>query len=165
MSNCTEFIVGTMIQSCYYDGVRVYKMRQLLDVSNIKNVEFIGVSFIDDIVGLGEKRIAIDMQHFSGLELEADNIELVIDQKSLNEYREERNKVLLEQENYAEFDHMNSMLAMLEHDFFSIDRIKLFYRDKHNLSGEYVIVTSDEDAVDMTSDVQNEELRLKVQSK
>lgn len=83
----------------------------------------------------------------------------------MNEYRDERNKVLLEQENYAEFDHMNSMLAMLEHDFFSIDRIKLFYRDKDNLSGEYVIDTSDEDEIDMTSEVKNKELRLKVHSK
>lgn len=140
-------------------------MKQLLDVSNIKNVKFTGVSFIDDIVGLGEKRIAIDVKHFYRLDLEAHNVELVIDRKSLNEYRDERNKVLLEQENYAEFDHMNSMLAMLEHDFFSIDRIKLFYRDKDNLSGEYVIDTSDEDEIDMTSEVKNKELRLKVHSK
>ncbi|MGO1923957.1 MAG: hypothetical protein ACTH14_09030 [Jeotgalicoccus sp.] len=140
-------------------------MKQLLDVSNLNNIEFTGVSFIDDIVGLGEKRITLDMKHFKELNIKTDKIKLVINRKSLNDYKEERNKELLQHENYAEFDHLNSMLAMLEHDFISIDKIKLLYRDNEKISGEYVIDTSDEDEVDMTSEVQNKELRLKVQSK
>ena len=138
-------------------------MKQLLDVENVKNVKFTAVSFIDDIVGLGEKRIAVDAKHFERIDLNEDNIELVIDLKSLNEYREERNKILLAREDYAEFDHLNSMLAMLEHDFFSIDRIKLFYRDADNLSGEYVVDTSNDEIVEMISVINNNELNLTVQ--
>lgn len=44
-------------------------MKQLLDVSNLNNIEFTGVSFIDDIVGLGEKRITLDMKHFKELNI------------------------------------------------------------------------------------------------
>lgn len=139
-------------------------MKQLLDVSNLSNIEFTGVSFIDDIVGLGEKRITIDMQYFKELDIKSDKIKLVINRKSLNEYKEERNKELLLHENYAEFDHLNSMLAMLEHDFISIDRIKLFYLDNEKISGEYVIDTSDEDQVDMKSEVYDASLILKVVS-
>src|SRR5699024_671271 len=101
-------------------------MNQLLDVSEINKVEFTGVSFIDDIVGLGEKKIALDIKHFSDLNLESDRVELVIDRKSLADFMEERNKILLGYENYPEFDHMNSMVVMLEYDFNSIDKIKLF---------------------------------------
>lgn len=86
-------------------------MKQLLDVENVKNVKFTAVSFIDDIVGLGEKRIAVDAKHFERIDLNEDNIELVIDRKSLNEYREERNKILLAREDYAEFDHLNSKIG------------------------------------------------------
>lgn len=140
-------------------------MNQLLDVSDINKVKFTGVSFIDDIVGLGEKKIAINIQHFSGLNLESDKVELVINRKSLADFMEERNDVLLEHENYPEFDHVNSMLVMLEYDFNSIDKIKLFYKDEDNLSGEYVIDTSDEDIVDMKSETRDGELVLKLSSK
>ncbi len=137
-------------------------MNQLLDVSDINKVRFTAVSFIDDIVGLGEKRIAINIEHFSRLDLKQDEVALVIDRKSLSEYMEERNEVLLEHENYSEFDHANSMLVMLEYDFNSIDKIKLFYKDENNLSGEYVIDTSDEDLVDMKSVTEDGELVLKL---
>ncbi|MEY8561355.1 hypothetical protein AALF85_11670 [Jeotgalicoccus halotolerans] len=140
-------------------------MKQLLDVSDIENIKITGVSFADDIVGLGEKRITIDVKHFNRLQLKENEVELVINRKSLADYQDERNKALLERENYAEFDHMNSMLAMLEHDFFSIDRIKLFYRNADNLSGEYVVDTSNENLVAMKSEVHNGELILKVHSK
>lgn len=139
-------------------------MKQLLNTSDIDNVEFTGVSFIDDIVGLDEKRIFIDMKHFNRLDLKPEKVELAINQKSLSDYMEERNKTLLEQENYAEFDHMNTMLGMLEHDFFSIDKIKLFYRDENNLSGEYIIDTSDEDEAGMKSETHDGELILTVKS-
>src|SRR5690625_953409 len=138
-------------------------MKQLLDVSDIKNIKITGVSFADDIVGLGEKRITIDVKHFNRLELKENEAELVINRKSLADYQDERNKALLERENYAEFDHMNSMLAMLEHDFFSIDRIKLFYRNADNLSGEYVVDTSNDEIVEMISVINNNELNLTVQ--
>ena len=52
---------------------------------------------------------------------------------------------------------------MLEHDFFSIDRIKLFYRDADNLSGEYVVDTSNDEIVEMISVINNNELNLTVQ--
>src|SRR5699024_8587522 len=119
-------------------------MNQLLDVSDVNNVNFTGVSFIDDIVGLGEKKIALDIKHFNDLKLESDKVELVINRESLAEFMEGRNEILLEYENYPEFDHMNSMIVMLEYDFNSIDRIKLFYKNEHNLSGEYVIDRSEE---------------------
>src|SRR5690625_1030704 len=99
-------------------------MNQLLDVSEVNKVKFTAVSFIDDIVGLGEKKIAVNIEHFSRVDLEHDRVELVIDRKSLSDYMEERNAVLLEHENYPEFDHANSMLVMLEYDFNSIDKIK-----------------------------------------
>lgn len=140
-------------------------MNQLLDVSDVNKVKFTAVSFIDDIVGLGEKKIAINIEHFSRLDLKDDRVELVIDRKSLADYMEERNEVLLEHENYPEFDHANSMLVMLEYDFNSIDRIKLFYKDEGNLSGEYVIDTSDEELVDMESVTEDGELVLKISSK
>lgn len=140
-------------------------MNQLLDVSEINKVEFTGVSFIDDIVGLGEKKIALDIKHFSDLNLESDRVELVIDRKSLADFMEERNKILLGYENYPEFDHMNSMVVMLEYDFNSIDKIKLFYKNEHNLSGEYVIDTSDEDIVAMKSESRDGELVLRLSSK
>ncbi|WP_020007186.1 hypothetical protein [Salinicoccus albus] len=139
-------------------------MKQLLNISNIDNVEFTGVSFIDDVVGIDEKRIFIDMKHFNRLDLKSEKVELAINQKSLSDYMEERNKTLLKQENYAEFDHMNNMLGMLEHDFFSIDKIKLFYRDENNLSGEYIIDTSDEDEAGMASETHDGELILTVKS-
>lgn len=138
-------------------------MKHLLDVSNLNNIEFTGIAFIDDIVGLGEKRIAIDMKHFTTVDIQADKIKLVINRKSLNDYKEARNKELLLHENYAEFDHLNSMLAMLEHDFISIDRIKMFYMDHDNLSGEYVVDTSDDEAVSLNSSVDKESLTLEVQ--
>lgn len=140
-------------------------MNQLLDVSDVSNVKFTGVSFIDDIVGLGEKKIALDIKHFRYLNLKSDKVELVIDRKSLAKFLEGRNEVLLQYENYPEFDHMNSMIVMLEYDFNSIDRIKLFYKDEHNLSGEYVIDTSDEDIVAMKSEFDDKELVLKVDTK
>lgn len=140
-------------------------MNQLLDVSDVRNVKFTGVSFIDDIVGLGEKKIALDIKHFRDLNLKSDKMELVIDRKSLAKFLEGRNEVLLQYENYPEFDHMNSMIVMLEYDFNSIDRIKLFYKDEHNLSGEYVIDTSDEDIVAMKSEFDDKELVLKVDTK
>lgn len=140
-------------------------MNQLLDVSEINKVKFTGVSFIDDIVGLGEKKIALDIKHFSDLNLESDKVELVINRKSLADFMEERNKILLGYENYPEFDHMNSMVVMLEHDFNSIDKIKLFYKNEHNLSGEYVIDTSDEDIVAMKSEPRDGELVLRLSSK
>lgn len=139
-------------------------MKRLLDVSNLNNIEFTGVSFIDDIVGLGEKRITLDMKHFKELNIKTDQIQLVINRKSLNDYKEERNKELLQHENYAEFDHLNSMLAMLEHDFISIDKLKLFYRDNEKISGEYVIDTSDEDKVGMKSEFDDASLILSVVS-
>lgn len=138
-------------------------MKHLLDVSNLNNIEFTGIAFIDDIVGLGEKRIAIDMKHFTTVDIQADKIKLVINRKSLNDYKEARNKELLLHENYAEFDHLNSMLAMLEHDLISIDRIKMFYMDHDNLSGEYVVDTSDDEAVSLNSSVDKESLTLEVQ--
>ena len=140
-------------------------MNQLMDVSEIDEVKFTAVSFIDDIVGLGEKKIAINIEHFKRLDLERDQVELVIDRKSLADYMEERNEVLLEHENYSEFDHANSMIVMLEYDFNSIDRIKLFYKDAGNLSGEYVIDTSDEDFVGMGSELRDGELILKIRTK
>ena len=140
-------------------------MNQLLDVSEVNKVKFTAVSFIDDIVGLGEKKIAVNIEHFSRVDLEHDRVELVIDRKSLSDYMEERNAVLLEHENYPEFDHANSMLVMLEYDFNSIDKIKLFYKDADNLSGEYVIDTSDEDSVAMKSEMRDGELILKISSK
>lgn len=140
-------------------------MNQLLDVSDINKVKFTAVSFIDDIVGLGEKKIAVNIEHFSRVDLEHDRVELVIDRKSLSDYMEERNAVLLKHENYPEFDHANSMLVMLEYDFNSIDKIKLFYKGADNLSGEYVIDTSDGDRVDMESVSRDGELVLKVRSK
>lgn len=139
-------------------------MKQLLDVSNLNNIEFTGVSFIDDILGLGEKSITLDMKHFKELNIKTDQIKLVINRKSLNDYKEERNKELLQHENYAEFDHLNSMLAMLEHDFISIDKLKLFYRDNEKISGEYVIDTSDEDKVGMKSEFDDASLILSVVS-
>lgn len=139
-------------------------MKQLLDVSDINNVNFTGVSFIDDIVGLEEKRLFIDTKHFNRIELESDRVELAINQQSLSEYKKERNKILLEHENYSEFDHMNSMLGMLEHDFFSIDKIKLYYRDEKDLPGEYVIDTSEEDETGMKSRTRDGELILAVKS-
>src|SRR5699024_8542056 len=138
-------------------------MKQLLDVENVKHVTFTAVSFIDGIVGLGEKRIAVDAKHLERIDVNEDRIELVIHRKSLNDYREERNKILWAREDDAEFDHLNSMLAMLEHDFFSIDRIKLFYRDADNLSGEYVVDTSNDEIVEMISVINNNELNLTVQ--
>lgn len=140
-------------------------MNQLMDVSDIDNVTFTSALFIDDIVGLGEKRIGIDIKHFSRLNLESDKVELVINRKSLADYMEERNAVLLENEHYSEFDHMNSMLVMLEHDFNSIDKIKLFYQDANKLSGEYVIDTSNEDLVDMSTGTGDGELVLKLSAK
>ena len=140
-------------------------MNQLLDVSDVNNVNFTGVSFIDDIVGLGEKKIALDIKHFNDLNLESDKVELVINRESLAEFMEGRNEILLEYENYPEFDHMNSMIIMLEYDFNSIDRIKLFYKDERNLSGEYVIDTSDEDIVAMKSEFDDRELVLKLDIK
>lgn len=140
-------------------------MNQLLVVSDVNNVNFTGVSFIDDIVGLGEKKIALDIKHFSDLNLDSDKVELVINRESLAEFMAGRNAVLLEYENYPEFDHMNSMIVMLEYDFNSIDRIKLFYKDEHNLSGEYVIDTSDEDVVAMKSEFDESELVLKLDIK
>ena len=140
-------------------------MNQLLDVSDVSNVKFTGVSFIDDIVGLGEKKIALDIKHFNDLNLESDKMELVINRESLAKFMDGRNKNLLEYENYPEFDHMNSMIVMLEYDFNSIDRIKLFYKDEHNLSGEYVIDTSDEDLVAMKSETRDGELVLNLDIK
>ncbi|WP_462422141.1 hypothetical protein [Salinicoccus sp. Marseille-QA3877] len=135
-------------------------MNQLLDVSDVNNVNFTGVSFIDDIVGLGEKKIALDIKHFNDLNLESDKVDLVINRESLAKFMDGRNEILLEYENYPEFDHMNSMIVMLEYDFNSIDRIKLFYKDENNLSGEYVIDTSDEDIVAMKSETHDGELIL-----
>lgn len=140
-------------------------MNQLLDVSDVNNVKFTGVSFIDDIVGLGEKKIALDIKHFSGVNLESDKVALIINRASLAKFMEGRNDILLEYENYPEFDHMNSMIVMLEYDFNSIDRIKLFYKDEHNLSGEYVIDTSDEDIVAMKSEFDDRELVLELNIK
>lgn len=140
-------------------------MNQLLDVSEVNKVKFTAVTFIDDIVGLGEKKIAVNIEHFSRVNLDQERIELVIDRKSLSDYMEERNAVLLEHENYPEFDHANSMLVMLEYDFNSIDKIKLFYKDADNLSGEYVIDTSDEDSVAMESEMRDGELILKISLK
>src|SRR5699024_9781415 len=101
----------------------------------------------------------------SDLKLESDKVELVINRESLAEFMVGRNAVLLEYENYPEFDHVNSMIVMLEYDFNSIDRIKLFYKDEHNLSGEYVIDTSDEDVVAMKSEFDESELVLKLDIK
>ena len=140
-------------------------MNQLLDVSDVNNVKFTGVPFIDDIVGLGEKKIALDIKHFTDLNLEPDKVELIINRESLADFMEGRNEILLQYENYPEFDHMNSMIVMLEYDFNSIDRIKLFYKDERNLSGEYVIDTSDEDIVAMKSEFDDRELVLKLDIK
>src|SRR5699024_11855562 len=101
----------------------------------------------------------------SDLKLESDKVELVINRESLAEFMEGRNEILLEYENYPEFDHMNSMIVMLEYDFNSIDRIKLFYKNEHNLSGEYVIDTSNEDIVAMKSESCDGELVLKLNIK
>src|SRR5699024_5133089 len=109
-------------------------MNQLLDVSDVNNVKFTGVTFIDDNVVLNEKKIAIDYKHVHDLKLEPDKVELIINRESLADFMEGCNEILLQYENYPEFDHMNSMIVMLEYDFNSIDRIKLFYKDERNLS-------------------------------
>ena len=73
-------------------------MNQLLDVSDVNNVKFTGVSFIDDIVGLGEKKIALDIKHFTDLNLEPDKVELIINRESLADFMEGRNEILLQYE-------------------------------------------------------------------
>lgn len=138
-------------------------MTQLLNTSKIEGVNIQAVTFIDDIVGLGEKRLSIDRKHFDDLEITEELVTMIINRPSLLEYTSERNKALLEYENYSEFDHLNSMVAMLEHDFFSIDKVKLFYIDDDQLSGEAVIDTSDDERVKMTSEVREDQLILTIE--
>ena len=138
-------------------------MTQLLDTSKVEDVTIQAVTFIDDIVGLGEKRLSIDEKHFDEIKLGENRIVMKINRSSLKEYTEERDKTLLEYENYPEFDHLNTMVTMLEYDFFSIDKVKLFYINDDQLSGEAVIDTSDDELVEMTSEIKDQQLILTIQ--
>lgn len=138
-------------------------MTQLLDTSKLEDVSIHTITYIDDIVGLGEKKLSIDRKHFDDLEISESVLKMHINRASLEEFTKERNKELLEYENYSEFDHLNSMVAMLEHDFFSIDKVKFFFRDENHLSGEAVIDTSDEEQVKMTSEVSGKSLILTIE--
>ena len=138
-------------------------MTQLLDTSKVEDVTIQAVTFIDDIVGLGEKRLSIDEKHFDEIKLGENRIVMKINRSSLKEYTEERNKTLLEYENYPEFDHLNTMVTMLEYDFFRIDKVKLFYINDDQLSGEAVIDTSDDELVEMTSEIKDQQLILTIQ--
>src|SRR5699024_11340904 len=57
------------------DGIRD---RNVTGVQTCALPIFTRVSFADDIVGLGEKRITIDVKHFNRLELKENEAELVI---------------------------------------------------------------------------------------
>ena len=138
-------------------------MTQLLDTSKVEDVTIQAVTFIDDIVGLGEKRLSIDEKHFDEIKLGEDRIVMKINRSSLKEYTEERNKTLLEYENYPEFDHLNTMVTMLEYDFFSIDKVKFYYINDDQLSGEAVIDTSDDELVEMMSEIKDQQLILTIQ--
>ena len=55
------------------------------------------------------------------------------------------------------------MVTMLEYDFFSIDKVKLFYINDDQLSGEAVIDTSDDELVEMMSEIKDQQLILTIQ--
>lgn len=120
------------------------------------------VLFIDDVVGLGDKQILVNAEHFDMIEFKDDVAAFVLNWTSFSEAVSAHAEKFLADQNYDEFDHTKMMEGMLEHDFSAFDKMKLLYVDGEGLTGSYVIDLSDESKTVVEHEFINQKLIIKL---